>query len=424
MNIYRPLLFVLSRLISPLGLIVQTALLARALDPAEFARFLNLYAVAVIASAISDGGGRLVFFAEERRAYPDPNLFTQILGKAISLKVLFSTGLFVALSVYVSISADGLYALYEYGAALLLGVTMPVGDVYLTALRAAHRPQDEVAVTSAEQVVILAILYYGAQISSWTVPAALAAVGGVGAVRMLVARLCLSRLRIAGGGLTISGGHRLRVPREWIKISVLATASVVLTQLFQRYPALSLLDRLEPQAYGVFIAFLTLTVRGQVFLQGLLQAWYGTQSRLWRFVSRSAMSLTLASALFAIVVVGLIAVFPNFWVRLYLGGDAASAAHYARYAAVIMLLAYPLFVLSIMLQYENRHKVVILGAAGGLCVQAGLVYTSLGRQYPVLPYALGVLTYFVVAFAAATTLDQNIIGEGSAEDAATAREVV
>src|SRR5436190_13122772 len=136
-RLQRQILYFLARFAGPLGVLVQTFVFARIMPPdGSFAEFIELYSWAVVASTLSDFAMQNVLFGALRQPDITPPQQQEAFAGAVTVKLYASL---------VTAAAFFLWGLaYQQShtllAAALLGLTMPVGDIALIAIRGRFQP--------------------------------------------------------------------------------------------------------------------------------------------------------------------------------------------------------------------------------------------------------------------------------------------
>jgi len=385
-----------SRAVGPIGMLLQISLLARWLPHLDFNIFLQLYATAVVTSVISDAGQRNRLFVALRHGYSHEEEQHHVSNAA---RIKFSATVLMTMTAALCVAIGGRDGV-PTALALLIGIVNAAADINLTVVRAKLRPNTETAVVSVENaaVVVSYVLLHALNLLSAVTAAG--AIVVIGAARATTT-VWISRVKFGFTPHLLPEKNSLwQTVREnyaLLRASIPATLGLASAQLFNRYPALSLSALLAPKDYAVFIAFLTLLLRGQLVVNAVLQAGYRSAFPIWRKYLASARGMFILGIALAVPVELAIVPFPHLAALAYVGKKLAGSYRYDVYAAGFMLLCYPLCASQQALQLASRNLVVAVGAVLGVIVQFALEH-AMHPHGPeaVIPYGAGLVVYTAV----------------------------
>lgn len=368
-------------------MLAQFAFLGRALEPVEFATFLLAYSIAAIFSQTSDGGQHVTLFSVLRSGkLGDPgDIRARVLG-ALAIKLIASLGW--AAAILIAGAAIPALDTTLVLIALMLGVAMPVGDVFLNVLRGYFRADLELALLLSEYGAGIAALYLYSLRYALTAYSALGVLILLGIIRTF-ASLLLTRPLVRGKDVAItprSLGLR-SLGREALPVTFAALVGVG----FSRLPPLTLHGRLEATDYAVLIAFLSLFGRGELVVSAVMQAGFRSGHAAWkRFAERRHLILAAFGTL-AVPIAAVATIWPQGLTTLYLGSAYTDSAPLAAIAALAMFMYYPLYGCRLLLQFTGRNSAVLrngLAGASGYFIALQLVSNKPG-SWQLIPYLSG-----------------------------------
>lgn len=389
--------YLVVRLASPIGVLAQFALLGRSLAPEEFARFLLAYSLAAIFSQASDGGQHVTLFSAIRSgALTDPRDIRARVFGALVVKLIAGLG-WAAVVVLAGMAIPQLDTKLVL-TALALGIAMPVGDVFLNALRGFSRAEAEFFILLFEYSVGVAALYCYSVRFPMSAYAALAILIGLGAART-VASFVLTRRMIQRGSKPREARalDLATLGREAVPVTFAALIGVG----FSRLPSLTLHGSLEAVDYAVLIAFLSLFGRGELVVSAMLQAGFRSGHAAWRTLSeRRYLFLALFGSL-AVPVVIAASLWPHIITTVYLGDAYSQSSSLATVAALAMLIYYPLYGSRLLLQFSGRNSNVSVGGIVGAAVYFTVLQLVSGAPdaWQLAPYLAGLGSFLCVCVA-------------------------
>ena len=369
--------FFFLKLINPFFLVILTALIAHVLTVEETGKFLLCYALCVIFSSITDGGARITHFAEIRSGDKSTqNLYESYL-ECFLIKVKFSFILMPVVPVVLYFITGEVVSVFVL-TLWFYAVALPIGDPAWIVWRGVGDVKTEIKLNTIEQIFVIVGIFLLNNMEGVSVSSIFFLMASLGFLRFVVAQtMMMSYLEV----------RLVRIVREAlseaksahnVKRQIWPTLSILISQCFNRAPIILASSYMSSLNFVVFSAFLTVFLRGELLLSGIIQSfWAGKGRALNKFFELK--SMVLMGVVLGLGVFIFSSIFKEELVSIYLGGDYVQAAKYLSFPAAYVCFYYPFFVLRTDLMFGGSTKSVSIFLLLGIFFQISIVKLGAGH---------------------------------------------